>query len=104
MKAGRNDPCPCGSGKKFKKCHGLAGPKKFTATIIKSGNSELLGRMSQLTSAFSKMEVPHLSLKERMGKSTEHPSIQKEIEQAKFRQEHVVQAEIPEEKPPILPM
>ncbi|MCX6160426.1 MAG: SEC-C metal-binding domain-containing protein, partial [Ignavibacteriae bacterium] len=22
-KAGRNEPCPCGSGKKFKKCHGL---------------------------------------------------------------------------------
>ena len=22
-KAGRNDPCPCGSGRKFKKCHGL---------------------------------------------------------------------------------
>jgi tetratricopeptide (TPR) repeat protein len=22
MKIGRNDPCPCGSGKKFKKCHG----------------------------------------------------------------------------------
>lgn len=22
--AGRNDPCPCGSGKKFKKCHGTA--------------------------------------------------------------------------------
>ncbi len=21
---GRNDPCPCGSGKKFKKCHGQA--------------------------------------------------------------------------------
>jgi uncharacterized protein YecA (UPF0149 family) len=20
---GRNDPCPCGSGKKFKKCHGV---------------------------------------------------------------------------------
>jgi uncharacterized protein YecA (UPF0149 family) len=20
--AGRNDPCPCGSGRKFKKCHG----------------------------------------------------------------------------------
>nr|MBP6316248.1 SEC-C domain-containing protein [Chitinophagaceae bacterium] len=19
---GRNDPCPCGSGKKFKQCHG----------------------------------------------------------------------------------
>jgi uncharacterized protein len=23
-KAGRNDPCPCGSGKKFKRCHGRA--------------------------------------------------------------------------------
>ena len=23
-KVGRNDPCPCGSGKKYKKCHGLA--------------------------------------------------------------------------------
>ena len=23
-KVGRNDPCPCGSGKKFKKCHGGA--------------------------------------------------------------------------------
>jgi preprotein translocase subunit SecA len=24
-KVGRNDPCPCGSGKKYKKCHGRAG-------------------------------------------------------------------------------
>jgi len=23
-KVGRNDPCPCGSGKKYKKCHGKA--------------------------------------------------------------------------------
>jgi len=23
-KVGRNDPCPCGSGKKFKKCHGIS--------------------------------------------------------------------------------
>jgi preprotein translocase subunit SecA len=23
-RVGRNDPCPCGSGKKFKKCHGSA--------------------------------------------------------------------------------
>ncbi|MFL2539579.1 MAG: SEC-C metal-binding domain-containing protein [Alphaproteobacteria bacterium] len=21
---GRNDPCPCGSGKKYKQCHGSA--------------------------------------------------------------------------------
>ncbi|MFC1475386.1 preprotein translocase subunit SecA [Candidatus Zixiibacteriota bacterium] len=24
-KVGRNDPCPCGSGKKYKKCHGVKG-------------------------------------------------------------------------------
>jgi preprotein translocase subunit SecA len=24
QKVGRNDPCPCGSGKKYKKCHGAA--------------------------------------------------------------------------------
>ena len=24
-KVGRNEPCPCGSGKKYKKCHGIAG-------------------------------------------------------------------------------
>lgn len=23
LKVGRNDPCPCGSGKKYKKCHGI---------------------------------------------------------------------------------
>ena len=23
-KIGRNDPCPCGSGKKYKRCHGAA--------------------------------------------------------------------------------
>ncbi|MGO1971493.1 MAG: SEC-C metal-binding domain-containing protein [Propionibacteriaceae bacterium] len=23
--AGRNDPCPCGSGRKFKQCHGRPG-------------------------------------------------------------------------------
>ncbi|MCH5313857.1 MAG: preprotein translocase subunit SecA [Helicobacter sp.] len=27
-KVSRNDPCPCGSGKKYKLCHGKSGPKK----------------------------------------------------------------------------
>ena len=26
-KIARNDPCPCGSGKKYKLCHGKSGPK-----------------------------------------------------------------------------
>ena len=28
-KVGRNDPCPCGSGKKYKKCHGAASAPAF---------------------------------------------------------------------------
>jgi preprotein translocase subunit SecA len=33
-KIGRNDPCPCGSGKKYKKCHGAVAPA--AAAAIKS--------------------------------------------------------------------
>ncbi len=35
-KIGRNDPCPCGSGKKYKKCHGAAVP---VATGASKGSS-----------------------------------------------------------------
>jgi hypothetical protein len=31
LKTSRNDPCPCGSGKKFKKCHGAPWPRRPTA-------------------------------------------------------------------------
>ena len=35
MKTGRNDPCPCGSGIKFKKCHGrqLHSDEKKSETV-----------------------------------------------------------------------
>ncbi|MCL5671733.1 MAG: SEC-C metal-binding domain-containing protein [Acidobacteria bacterium] len=33
-KIGRNDPCPCGSGKKYKKCHGA--PTAVAATTGKA--------------------------------------------------------------------
>ena len=35
LKSGRNDPCPCGSGKKYKHCHGLpaAAPQPAQATL-----------------------------------------------------------------------
>ena len=28
-KVGRNDPCPCGSGKKYKNCHGRVGAENL---------------------------------------------------------------------------
>ena len=46
-KAGRNDPCPCGSGKKFKKCCDMPKQRKITnASVISSGNSS--GKLSSL--------------------------------------------------------
>ncbi|MBI3074206.1 MAG: preprotein translocase subunit SecA [Deltaproteobacteria bacterium] len=30
-KVGRNDPCPCGSGKKYKKCHGASDAPSYTS-------------------------------------------------------------------------
>ncbi len=34
MKTGRNDPCPCGSGKKFKNCHAEKNPEKIASDRI----------------------------------------------------------------------
>jgi preprotein translocase subunit SecA len=37
-KIGRNDPCPCGSGKKYKKCHGAGGPAQPPKTPAAAGD------------------------------------------------------------------
>ena len=51
-KIGRNDPCPCGSGKKFKKCceRKMLG-RKYMATKLDS-SQKLLSESSSLTSFF----------------------------------------------------
>ncbi len=46
-KVGRNDPCPCGSGKKYKNCHGRA---EGVATAAATGN----GRTGQPTAGGGK--------------------------------------------------
>ncbi len=55
-KVERNDPCPCGSGKKFKKCCGLKGiNKKIQATILPA--SSAIG-VQRLSNAFFKQVAP----------------------------------------------
>ncbi|GEM_PF-1400627 len=52
-KIGRNDPCPCGSGKKFKKCcEGRMIGKRFMAHKIDSPESLAANKISGLTSLF----------------------------------------------------
>jgi len=36
MKLGRNDPCWCGSGKKYKKCHYDSDRKYFSGILAKT--------------------------------------------------------------------
>jgi hypothetical protein len=57
-KANRNDPCPCGSGKKYKKCCALKeGMQKYQTSVIKTGNSALLGRISEFGSAMKERQA-----------------------------------------------
>jgi hypothetical protein len=55
-KPGRNEPCPCGSGRKFKKCHGEIAPAPVTPRISRAEllraieaelGSEHIGRLSR---------------------------------------------------------
>jgi hypothetical protein len=41
-KAERNDPCPCGSGKKFKACHGAAGASRSSGSSVSNGERIVL--------------------------------------------------------------
>jgi hypothetical protein len=48
-KVGRNDPCPCGSGKKFKKCcENKDKHKKFHAEVLSSGPTSEATKTSSL--------------------------------------------------------
>jgi len=42
-KIGRNDPCPCGSGKKYKKCHGAGGGAAVAGAASKGGAQTAAG-------------------------------------------------------------
>ncbi|MEN9343578.1 MAG: motif [Chlamydiota bacterium] len=56
---GRNDPCPCGSGKKLKKCCGLPkGPKKINAQVLSSSH-KLTSLFKTATLDKSPKEDPH---------------------------------------------
>jgi hypothetical protein len=52
-KAGRNDPCPCGSGKKFKKCcESMMIAGRFTASRIDSESASPIQKTVNLSSFF----------------------------------------------------
>ncbi len=44
LKTGRNEPCPCGSGKKYKKCHLEADEKELSRVLAKT-NAEAASKV-----------------------------------------------------------
>jgi SEC-C motif len=58
MPPGRNDPCPCGSGRKYKKCHG--DPVKLAAERPALAHSEIIaGKRDLLHNAILKFATRH---------------------------------------------
>ena len=53
-KTGRNDPCPCGSGKKFKKCCEALTPRKrqIKAELIDAQSAPQIHKTIALSSLF----------------------------------------------------
>ncbi len=47
-KIGRNEPCPCGSGRKFKDCHAKAGPVFLEKLARQEHKKSLRERRAQL--------------------------------------------------------
>jgi hypothetical protein len=68
-KVGRNDPCPCGSGKKFKKCH-FGKEDELLPGGIGEFSIQMSERITGLTPVFygrSKEMIDHLDIKELTG-------------------------------------
>lgn len=51
-KVGRNDPCPCGSGKKFKKCCEAKASRKSI------GSAQVIQGSSKMSSLFNRRVTP----------------------------------------------
>lgn len=50
-KTGRNEPCPCGSGKKFKKCHGGMPQPKTSSSFNPFSDPEVKMKVEQMKAA-----------------------------------------------------
>ncbi len=70
-KVGRNDPCPCGSGKKYKKCCALKQTSSRTRlkdkVITPMGSSDLSKLFSQNASKPTVEKEKSSSLKDKVG-------------------------------------
>ena len=90
-KAGRNDPCPCGSGKKYKHCcwgkeekksYTPAGKRRFKATVLSASSStqHIFGQSASTQGIPQEVPEPGSLLKFR--KTTKDYQVEKNVEAA----------------------
>lgn len=68
-KAGRNDPCPCGSQKKYKKCCGVPKKKGLQSVSVLSSSSKLASLFQSSVKAEEKKENSSLFIQKITGSS-----------------------------------
>lgn len=73
-KVGRNDPCPCGSGKKYKKCcEERLGPKRKLQATVLSGGGDHRNKASQISTSFFKGPLPTVEPRKPEDDEPHHP-------------------------------
>jgi tetratricopeptide (TPR) repeat protein len=58
---GRNDPCPCGSGKKYKKCCGLKEAEAVSPPVLAEHDSPTAGQIEHLAALFAEGKLAELA-------------------------------------------
>ncbi len=72
MKVGRNDPCPCGSGKKFKKCC-LGKNREASATPALGGSASGVSAAASGSDPLDTLKAAIATAKEREAKTPKAP-------------------------------
>ncbi len=73
---GRNDPCPCGSGKRYKQCHGALGTTGATAaatTPARTPDADALVRFALAAHQRGELERAESGYRSALGVASEHP-------------------------------
>ncbi|MFC0525371.1 YecA family protein [Pontibacillus salicampi] len=63
IEVGRNEPCPCGSGKKYKKCHGNPKVVAFPTQLVDEELNQLLNKLNEYTYTHYGFHVPRVPAK-----------------------------------------
>jgi len=68
---GRNEPCPCGSGKKFKHCHGALGAG---STAASANDSDAIARAALAAHQRGNLDAAERGYRDALARTPDHPT------------------------------